>query len=153
MALVHEKLYQSSDLARVDIAEYVSDLCSDLESLGADGSDLTLELDTDELHAGVDFAIPFGLIVNELVTNAIKHARPRNGPPVVKVRMRVTEDGTELVVSDNGPGLPLEFDAAAGSSLGLKLVQTLTAQLGGRLYFESADGAVMRVSLAPARGG
>jgi two-component sensor histidine kinase len=153
MALVHEKLYQSSDLARVDIAEYVSDLCSDLESLGADGSDLTLELDIDELRAGVDFAIPFGLIVNELVINAIKHARPRSGPPVVKVRMRVGEEGIELVVSDNGPGLPSEFDAAAGSSLGLKLVQTLTAQLGGRLDFESADGAVMRVSLAPPRGG
>ncbi|NBF40257.1 MAG: PAS domain S-box protein [Spirochaetes bacterium] len=153
MALVHEKLYRSSDLARVDIAEYVSDLCSDLESLSADGSDLTLELDTDELHAGVDFAIPFGLIVNELVTNAIKHARPRSGRPVVKVRMRVSGDVTELVVSDNGPGLPPEFDAAGGSSLGLKLVQTLTAQLGGRLDFESADGAVMRVSLAPARAG
>jgi PAS domain S-box-containing protein len=151
MALVHEKLYQSSDLARVDIAEYVSDLCTDLESLSADGSDLTLELDIDELRAGVDFAIPFGLIVNELVTNAIKHARPRSGPPAVKVRMRASEEGPELVVSDNGPGLPPEFDATAGSSLGLKLVQTLTAQLGGRLDFESADGALMRVSLAPPR--
>ncbi len=151
MALVHEKLYQSSDLARVDISDYVSDLCSGLESLSADGSDLTLELDIDELQADVDFAIPFGLIVNELVTNAIKHARPKSGPPVVKVRMRVTGDGTELVVSDNGPGLPPEFDAAAGASLGLKLVQSLAAQLSGRLEFESADGAFMRVSFAQPR--
>ena len=153
MALVHEKLYQSSDLARVDIADYVSDLCSDLESLSADGSDLSLELDTDELKAGVNFAIPFGLIVNELVTNAIKHARPQSGPPVVKVRMRVTGDGTELVVSDNGPGLPPEFDATTGASLGLKLVQSLAAQLDGRLEFESADGAFIRVSFPQPRGG
>ncbi len=153
MALVHEKLYQSDDLAGVDVAEYVSDLCSDLRALTADGSDLTLELDTDELHAGADFAIPFGLIVNELVTNAIKHARPRGGAPVVKVRMRVTADGTELLVSDNGPGLPPEFDATAGPSLGLKLVQSLAAQLGGELHFETADGAVMRVSLAQPRSG
>ena len=101
----------------------------------------------------MDFAIPFGLIVNELVTNAVKHARPRSGPPVVKVRMRVTGDGTELVVSDNGPGLPPEFDAMTGASLGLKLVQSLTAQLDGRLEFESADGAFIRVSLAQPRGG
>ncbi|NBB90342.1 MAG: PAS domain S-box protein [Spirochaetes bacterium] len=152
MALVHEKLYQSDDLAGVDVAEYVSDVCSDLRALTAAGSDLTLELDTDELHAGADFAIPFGLIVNELVTNAIKHARPRDGHAVVKVRMRVTADGTELSVSDNGPGLPPEFDATAGRSLGLKLVQSLAAQLSGEFHFESADGTVMRVSLAQPRG-
>ncbi|MFP4373980.1 MAG: sensor histidine kinase [Spirochaetaceae bacterium] len=145
MALVHEKLYHSDNLGEIDMSDYVSDVCSDLKALSAADSELSLELDLDELHAGVDFAIPFGLIVNELVTNAIKHARPKGGPPAVTVRMRVTNGGTELVVSDNGLGLPAGFDAAAGASLGLKLVQSLAAQLGGSLEFDSGDGAVMRV--------
>jgi PAS domain S-box-containing protein len=149
MSLIHEKLYQSEDLARINIAEYVGDLCRDLKTMGPNASPVDLTLDAAELHAGVDFAIPFGLIVNELVTNAIKHAQEDDQAPKVRVSLSQSSEGTVLVVSDNGPGFPDDFDPAAGTTLGMELVSSLVSQLRGNIEFLSEGGAKLRVVVPP----
>jgi two-component sensor histidine kinase len=149
MSLIHEKLYQSEDLARINIAEYVGDLCRDLKTMGPNASPVDLTLDAAELHAGVDFAIPFGLIVNELVTNAIKHAQADDQAPKVRVSLSQSGEGTVLVVSDNGPGFPDDFDPAAGTTLGMELVSSLVSQLRGNIEFLSEGGAKLRVVVPP----
>ena len=152
MALIHEKLYRSKDLARVDLSDYVSDLCADLKTMSPHGAALSLELETENVHAGVDFAIPFGLVVNELVTNAFKHARPEDGATHVSVKLGVEPGGTVLVVSDNGPGLPENFDASQSSSLGMDLVHSLVEQLHGTIDYDFDEGARWRVVIPPAGG-
>jgi PAS domain S-box-containing protein len=150
MALIHEKLYRSQDLARVDLSDYVSDLCADLKTMSPHGAALSLELDTETIHAGVDFAIPFGLVVNELVTNAFKHAKPEDGATYVSVKLHVEPRGTVLVVSDNGPGLPEDFETSESSSLGMELVHSLVDQLHGTIDYDFNHGAEWRVVIPPA---
>ena len=152
MSLVHEKLYRSRDLARVDLGDYMSDLISDLQSLSTDHARITLDLNAEQVFAGVDFAIPFGLVVNELVTNAFKHARAHAETATVSVRLHLTTEGTVLEVSDNGPGFPEDFDPEEGQTLGLELVRSLVAQLNGTMEHDTDDGAVWRLVFPHPKG-
>jgi two-component sensor histidine kinase len=97
----------------------------------------------------VDFAIPFGLIVNELVTNAVKHAQADVESPEVRVGLRLTGEGAVLLVSDNGPGFPEGFDPESGTSLGMELVRSLVSQLRGSIEYSSEGGATLRVVVPP----
>lgn len=143
MALIHEKLYQSKDLARIDFAGYVRELMVYLfRSYTVSPDQIQTELDTSDIYLGIDTAIPCGLIISELVTNSMKYAFPGGKRGKIYVGLHPLEDGNlELKVVDNGVGLPDDFDWRESDSLGLQLVSTLTAQLHGKMHVSGRDGA------------
>jgi sensor domain CHASE-containing protein len=145
MALIHEKLYHSKSLANVDIDEYVRDLTADLvRSYGAGGK-VTLKIDVGDISLGVDTAIPCGLIINELVSNSLKHAFP-HGEGEVHVRVRSVGNRIELTVADNGVGMP-DTDFKKTETLGLRLVVILVEdQLNGEIKLESNGGTAFCIT-------
>lgn len=149
LALVHEQLYQSRDFNSVDLADYLGNLVTHLlSSLGKDPGKIALELDTTSISLNIDQAIPCGLIVNELISNALKYAFPNNRAGKISVRLTVDpEEWITLTVADNGIGLPADLDIRNTQSLGLQLVQMLVKQLRGELEVHNDGGATFAVRL------
>ncbi|MGB9869076.1 sensor histidine kinase, partial [Methanothermobacter sp.] len=137
MAMIHEHLYQSESLGRVNFREYVEKLVGDI-IISHDAS-VRKDLEIEDVEVGLDTAIPLGLIINELVTNSIKYAFP-DGVGTIKVRIRGLDDSIELVVADDGVGLPEDIDPSSTDTLGLKLVTILTKQLNGKLTLDVNGG-------------
>ena len=134
MALVHEKLYQSEDLARIDFGEYIKSLATDLGSTYGFGlRHIDLKIDVEDILLGVDTAIPCGVIVNELVANSLKHAFPGDRPGEIAISFREVDGQYTMVFKDEGVGLPEDLDISHPSSLGLTIVNALTGQLGGAI--------------------
>ena len=153
MALVHERLYQSGNLARVDFPAYVEDLATQLFAtyvLTPDTVCLKLELET--VWMDIDRAIPCGLILNELIANALKHAFPSGRPGEVRVCVRVQEPGgLMLSVVDNGVGLPDDATLQTRRSFGMDLIQALATQLDACIEFIHHDpGTEVRLKLEEA---
>jgi two-component sensor histidine kinase len=148
MALIHDRLYHSLDAAKIDFAEYTRTLCEHLHaSYSPKTAAITLHVDVDNVVLGVDTAIPCGLIITELVTNALKHAFPGRRRGEVSIHLHPDREGRfTLLVRDNGVGFPPEVDFRRTESLGLQLVNTLTEQLDGTIGFESHGGATFRVA-------
>ncbi|MCB9077819.1 MAG: PAS domain S-box protein [Anaerolineaceae bacterium] len=154
MALVHENLYRSETLAQVDIGAYISDLINNLlQFYGLELSWLELELDVAHIFLMIDQAVPCGLIINELVSNALKHAFPKTGGRARAGKGKITiafhpgADGMlVLTVADNGVGLPADLDLNASKTLGLRLVRTLVRQLGATLEVDAASGVTVNVT-------
>jgi two-component sensor histidine kinase/PAS domain-containing protein len=146
MATIHELLYQSEDLAHIQLDEYVRTIASWLvASYAADcQTELALELET--IPIDIDRAIPCGLILNELLTNAMKYAfRTRRVEP--RIRIRVALEGGEVVmaIADNGGGMPPGFDPERTESLGMQLVLSLCQQLKGRWSLDRSDGTAWEI--------
>ncbi len=148
MALVHESLYSTEDLGHINIVSYLDQLCSYLfRSFGIDPSVIQLELKIDDVVLNLERAIPFGLIVNELLSNCLKYAFPDGRTGVVLVQFCAAQDDCfALTVSDNGVGLPDTFDLSQLNSLGLKLVGDLTSQLSGTLTISRLNGTEIRMT-------
>jgi two-component sensor histidine kinase len=148
MALIHEQLYQVDDLARVHFITYLRSLASSLvRSHAAADADLDIEVEGDELHLTLEEAIPCGLLVNELVTNALKYAFPEGRRGTIKIRLQgLPEDRALLEVSDDGVGLSEGYDPTTASTLGLRLVRNLVQQLDGELGVCSAPGACFTIT-------
>jgi len=151
MAIVHEKLYRSKDLARVDFGEYVRTVAADLlRSYEADSEAVTVEMSVEDSMLDIDTAIPCGLILNELLSNALKHAFPGSRRGRVRIDFRCEEAKTfVLTVSDNGVGLPEDVDIRTASTLGLQLVSTLTDQLRGTVELDRRGGTACTISFKP----
>jgi len=148
MAIIHQRLYQSSNLAEINFAGYIEELCSQLlRSYGAASRKISLRVQADDVALGVDRAIPCGIILNELVSNALKYAFPGDDGGALTVKLHAMEHTVELSVSDDGVGLPAGLDFRTNDSLGLKLVNMLVEQLGGTMTM-GADEA----RPAPRRG-
>jgi PAS domain S-box-containing protein len=146
MALIHERLYQSPDLASIDFGRYIEDLVADLfRAYGPRTDAITKEIQTDQVYLAVDAAIPCSLIINELVSNTLKHAFPEDRPGIVRVSLRAVGDKLRLVVADDGVGLPSNYDIGGSQSLGLQLVSTLTEQLDGSLVHRSDPGTEFEI--------
>lgn len=147
MALIHENLYRSKDLARIDFGGYVRQLTAHLrQTYALYAGQVDVVVQADDLHLPMDTAVPCGLILNELVSNAFKHAFSdgRTG----RINISFSNDGSgnyHLVVADNGTGLPPHFDYRQATSLGLQLVNTLVTQLEGSLLIESQSGTKITV--------
>ena len=154
MALVHERLYQSEDLSGVNAAEYFRDLASYLHrSYAATSSQVSLRVDVAPVSLGIDVAIPCGLIISELISNALKHAFPDGRQGQILVYLRVGQDGQcTLVVSDDGIGLPEDLDLEQTESLGLHLVNRLVAQLEGSIDLYRKGGTTHRITFPCAFG-
>ncbi|MFT3869400.1 MAG: PAS domain S-box protein [Nibricoccus sp.] len=143
MALVHEKLYQSNNLAKIDFTDYLRELTDNLASmLGARTRNIVFQLKIADMHLGIDTAIPCGLIINELITNAYKHGYPTGGPGQVTLTFEQLPTGQlYLEVADNGRGIPAGFDLRQTKSLGMQLVHTLVKQLHGTIEIQGPPGA------------
>ena len=151
MALVHEKFYRKANLARVDFQDYLHDLVTHLfRSYGAHGR-VQCILQTEPMRLTVDSAIPCGLIANELLSNALKHAFPNGQKGTVTVQLQQDPNGVcHLSISDDGTGLPSEFDTKRGNTLGLQLVRTLTDQLGGQIEVLRKPSTKFSLTFPPA---
>lgn len=152
MALIHEKLYQAKDQVRVDVAEYIRNLTSYLfRSYTEQAGGVRLVVRADDIHLGIDTAMPCGLIINELFSNALKHAFPAGRSGEINVELRRDDDGAyTLSVRDNGVGLPHEIDLYKTTSLGLQLVHTLVHQIDGRLELHRNGGTEFCIRFADA---
>ena len=147
MALVHEMLYRSHDLARIDFGEYARSLVQQLlRSYGVDVRRVTHTIEIEHVLLGVDEAVPCGLMINELVANSLKHAFPANRPGRVWVRMEADDRLCTLQVGDDGVGFPAETDFHETQTLGLQLVRTLTDQLEGSISLGREGGTEFSIS-------
>jgi len=142
MALIHEKLYQSRDLSQVDFADYIRNLCDNLMlSYGIDRNRVKLEVKSETAELAVDTAIPCGLIINELVTNSLKHAFPDGRAGTILLTFKKSRNGTYLLtVDDDGVGIPGDLDVSRTGTLGTQLVTMLVDQLGGTIRFSRQKG-------------
>ncbi|CCO24330.1 histidine kinase dimerization/phosphoacceptor domain -containing protein [Maridesulfovibrio hydrothermalis] len=146
MSMLHEKLYRSEDLSRIDMNEYALTLINFLlRSYSVDGK-VTPTFDINNVHLGIDSAIPCGLIINELVSNALRHAYPEEGVGTLSISMNRTDGYIKLVVSDNGIGMPEEFTIGSTKTLGMTLVETLAQQLSGKVDFCNNNGATIQIT-------
>ncbi|MFW5770635.1 MAG: PAS domain S-box protein, partial [Spirochaetota bacterium] len=151
MALIHEKLYQSKDYTHIELGEYIRDLALSLyNTYQADMDRIKLSTDIDVQHFDIDTAIPCGLILNELISNAIKHAFPDGREGVITVSLRNTDDeDIQLIVADNGIGISEESFLRRDQSLGMILVETLVKQLNGTLTFNTEEGTKFTILFSP----
>lgn len=144
MAMVHEKLYESKDLTGIDFGDYVSSLAHGLNiSCNPDPSRIRLKIavDREPVELKLDAAIPCALILNELVMNGFKHAFPGDLAGEISVRFIRGKESNQLIVADNGIGLPENFDIESSSSLGLQLVTVLSEQVEAKLQIVNEGGA------------
>ena len=142
MALVHEQLYRSADLARIGLADYIHDLTGYLtRSYGRMAGNVLLDVDVDKILLSVETAVPLGLIINELVSNAYKHAFAdgRSGQITIRLQM-LSNHQIRLIVQDNGVGLPANIDFQNSPTLGLTIIMTLVDQLQGAIHLDTQNG-------------
>jgi PAS domain S-box-containing protein len=147
MALVHEELYRSRDLASIDFSSYVRKLTSNLFH-AYQAADVALHLDVVDVYLPVDAAIPCGLIVNELISNSLKYAFVKRQSGKVTVAFHHDGPSYELRVSDDGVGLPAHFDLDRTETLGLQLVATLAKQLRGEIAVNRTGGTSFALTFA-----
>jgi two-component sensor histidine kinase len=146
MALVHQLLYQSKDLARVDFSEYLQNLCARLlQTYHIGDGRVVLEVDAEPILVDIDRAIPCGLIVNELVTNALNHGFPDGRRGHIEVTLRRDGELLRLAVHDDGVGLPPDIEIETAHTFGLQIARTLTRQLAGRLELIRDQGTTVVV--------
>ncbi len=155
MALVHEKLYQSSSLSELDFAAYAQSLTDSLlRAFGTDASVIRLHLDMDKVHLDINQAIPCALILNELVSNTLKYAFPDGRAGEIRIRLRAdAERSVCLMVGDNGVGLPADLDPRNARTLGLQLVATLVTQLRASLEIRRTHGTGYALAFMAAKPG
>lgn len=151
MAQVHESLYKSKDLAHIDLQNYIETMSSQIRAQYGKERDIRLQVQAVGMELGLDVAVPCGLILNELITNAYKHAfpgnRPRSEQGNCEINVIVNQEGSMnvLTVANNGVGLPADLDWEKSETLGLRLVQMLSKQINGSIELNRSAGTVFRL--------
>jgi PAS domain S-box-containing protein len=146
MALIHEKLYQSTDLKRIDFGDYISSLATKLfHTYNADPSLIKLKINAENILLDINTAIPLGLIVNELITNSLKYAFPDGKPGKINVDFHTQDDHYEFTVKDNGIGFPEDLDYQNTDSLGLQLINSLNSQIDGGIELDRNNGTEFKI--------
>lgn len=149
IAQVHAALYNGSQRYDVDFGAYLQDLCASLSQSLISDDRVSLQVKTEPAMVSVDTAIPLGMVVNELVTNAVKYAYPAPASGAITVRFGRQGGGLVLAVGDSGQGLPGDIEGRPGS-LGMKLINSLVAQVGGDLTVSHHPGATFEIKLPDA---
>jgi len=153
MALIHERLYQSSDLSRIEFSQYLRNLATHIfHSCQVDASRVHLKIEAEEVHLNVNTAIPCGLIVNELVSNALKHAFPEGRSGELDIVLhRVAGDGYILRVKDDGVGFPEGLDFRKTETLGMQIVNTLVSQIDASIDLGQEKGTQFTIHFQEVR--
>jgi len=147
MSLIHQKLYQSDNLAEIDMAWYIRKLVEYMVECFGLEQKIKFDLTTDSIKLDVAQAVPLGLILNEAISNAIKYAFPTGRTGTIRIAFLLGQDGTcILTISDDGVGLPENFVAENTESLGMSLMTGLTSQLNGEISMWNNDGLTMEIS-------
>ncbi len=147
MAMIHERLYRSADLKHINFGDYIRKLARDLfRTYVADPSRIKLEMDVEDVMIDINIAIPLGLMVNELISNSMKHAFPEGNSGEIGVKFKEHADQCVLEVSDTGVGFPPDFDFEKSDSLGLQLINSLTQQISGELKLEKDQGTTFKIT-------
>ncbi len=145
MALVHENLYKADSFSRINMKNYIRSMTKRLISYIPENKNITIDIKIKDISLDINKAVPCGLILNEIVTNSLKHAFPEANKGNVSILFRRTNSHFELTVKDNGIGLPEDIDVKKTESLGLKLVILLTEQLDGVLEAKRENGTQFKV--------
>lgn len=168
MVLIHERLYKSTDLKRIDFEDYVHALATDLFNAYANSSDqIKLIINVDNIMLDINTAIPLGLIINELLTNSLKYAFPKvythgpaskslksnynslkdaNNDKIIALNFNRNGDEFTLIIKDNGIGFPQDLDFKNTDSMGLELVNSLTKQINGNIQLDNTNGTEFKIS-------
>lgn len=146
MALIHEKLYQSNSMKNLNIRDYILALCDEImNTYRGEGKEVDLKLDIDDMMLDVDVAMPVGLILNELISNSLKHAFPDNKG---KIELKLKEVSSRVLIEviDDGVGISDDLDWRNTNSLGLQLVNNLTRQIDGSIEMDNSQGTHFSIS-------
>ena len=148
MSLIHEKLYHSKSLAKIDFQEYIYELITSLFiSYGVNSDMIRSEIHAEGIHLDINTAIPCGLLLNELISNCLKHAFPEGRSGKIIIALHSDNEGTfTLMVSDDGIGFPETLDFRSTGTLGLQLVSALTNQLDANMELDRARGTAFRIA-------
>ena len=151
MSMIHQTLYQSEDFAQVEFDRFLGGLLPRLmESYSATAGHVSIRVNADDVKLPINEAIPCGLIVNELVSNALKHGFPGQRRGTIQVVLEQAEDGSvSLSISNDGVAIPEDQNLERTGSLGLQLVRLLTRQLHGTLEVQRADPTRFTVHIPP----
>ena len=148
MAQIHEQLYSTANLRDVDLAKQVTALSDNLfSSYGIDSARIARYLSIEPIALGIDQAVPVGLILNELISNALKHAFPAGREGSIWIEAARTDDALVISVRDNGVGVPENVECHRPKSLGLEIVRTLTRQLSGTLSLQRGVQTTFQLSI------
>ena len=141
MARVHDKLYRTENLVQIDMKEYIEEMAGNLMQTLQINSDIAIEYNLDDIYLDINRAVPCGLILNELVTNAFKHAFKDQDSGRIEIELKESGDHTyQLTVSDNGAGLPEQVSLEEVNTLGFQIINTLVQQINGRLEIDNNEG-------------
>ncbi len=147
MALIHEKLYQSRDLDKINFSDYIDSLIKDLfRTYRSQLNNVKIRCESGQIFLEIDQAILCGLIINELISNSIKHAFIDRNDGEIVVKLYNNEDNYQIMVVDNGIGFPKEIDIENTDTLGLQLITSLTSQMAGKLEITSNGGTSVQIS-------
>ncbi|HEY4285937.1 MAG TPA: histidine kinase dimerization/phosphoacceptor domain -containing protein [Puia sp.] len=140
MSLIHQKLYQSDDIGAIEVDVYIAELTNYLsESFGAP-SNVSIQLQLEKVMLNLSQAIPLGLIINEALTNALKYAFPNRRTGKIAIELKLSGSNIQILIADNGVGMPKLKNSGLPKSLGLDLIRGLTSELQGTVHFESNTG-------------
>ena len=155
MAQIHTRLYESKQFDKINMGGHIRDQVADLSNIyGRSGPDITCTVDTEDFYLAVDQAIPCALVVNEVLSNAFKHAFRGRRCGTIQVSAWQDDGMIHISVRDDGIGIPKDVDVNRATSLGLKLIRSLVMQLRGTLAIESTDrGSLVNVDIPSATGG
>ncbi|TDQ07343.1 tetratricopeptide repeat-containing sensor histidine kinase [Pedobacter metabolipauper] len=147
ISLIHQKLYQSDNMAMINMNIYIQELCLHLRHSFETSNRILFELNIDAVELDVSQAVPVGLIMNEAITNSIKYAFPDDAKGVISISLQQVEGNTiVLTVTDNGIGLPENFNALKNEALGIKLMNGLSEDLDGKFSISQDQGTVIKLS-------
>jgi two-component sensor histidine kinase len=146
MALVHEKLYQSTDISRITLDDYIRFLGNNLfKFFGIKGNDITLTMDIQHISLAINTAIPVGLMINELISNSLKHACPGGRKGEISIAINRENNSLSILFRDTGVGIPQDLDWQNAKSLGLRLVVSLVEQLQGTIELDRTAGTAFKI--------
>jgi two-component sensor histidine kinase len=150
MATIHDRLYRSRDISGVDFGEYLQALVPELLNFYESSDRIAVHIDSEPVYLPIDQAIPCGLIINELVTNALKHGFPAGRTGTVNLGFHELPDGSwKLSVADDGAGMPGAWDLDNPASMGLRLVRDLVRQIDGQVLITSENGTCVSITFRP----
>jgi two-component sensor histidine kinase/TPR repeat protein len=146
MSLIHQKLYKSKNVSSIYMPEYIRDLLEYLKDSFKTRNTIRFELEVEPIDLDVMHAVPVGLILNEIITNAIKYAFPDNPDARIMIKLlKTNKDNLLLYISDNGKGFPVGFDLEKDSSFGMILIKGLTEDLDGTVSIQSDSGITIQM--------